>query len=271
MNVIFLFIIFLVSTSVLLSGLISLIGYILYEEMMSVYSETLVEFSVPCDDLSLSPDEDFETFDIKRNGLKTFVRGDRYMCSYGNVTELVRLVVERQSRLRLAKGLDAYPYLSCGNESLVPKSGHLTVAFSGISQPQRFSDEDSDNVIFHWDTHSSNSHIDPSVSYHNGKITIPEGRTYFIYASVHFNISRQNNTQFQNLQQFSVRICRRVHEYEQTLLGSTKMFNISNANTSLRIASHLKMSRDDKIYIKVSDAKRLIPFSNGNSFGLFPT
>ncbi|XP_053403961.1 uncharacterized protein LOC128558499 [Mercenaria mercenaria] len=269
-------IVLLLTVTACLIGLESLLGYILDQEESVVYPGTLSEFSVSCNDLSLSSDEDFNSFNVKKSGLNISISGDgQYICSGTNLTNLVYLVLERLSRLRLSKGFEEPPYLSCGNESLAPKPGHLLVAFSKISRHQKFSDNDSD-AILHWDNHSRNSVIDPSVYYHNGEITIVEGRIYYIYASVYFNISLQKHekvTHFDKLQQVSVRICRHVYGYEQTLLGRRKLFNISNANavSSLRIGSHLKLSKNDTIYVKVSNANRLMRNSEGNIFGLFPT
>ncbi|XP_053404000.1 uncharacterized protein LOC123554551 [Mercenaria mercenaria] len=258
-------------------SLVSFVGYVTYQERESLHlnKASITEFPVPCEDLSLSADEDCLTFDVKKGDLRTFIdHAGKYICSKDNATETVQTVVEREARFRLAKGLDEQ-YLSCGNESLAEKSGYLTVFFSEISKHQNLSGVSSDTKL-RWNQHSANCHIDPSVYYDKGEVITPEGRTYFVYASAHFNISRQGENGIKNFgrpRKFSIRICKSVYGYEQTLLGRRALFNTTkteNVVSSLRIGSHLELSRNDKIYVRVSNADMMIHNSTGNNFGLFP-
>ncbi|XP_045200713.2 uncharacterized protein LOC123554549 [Mercenaria mercenaria] len=255
--------------------LVSFVGYALKHEPDSVFWERIKEFPVPCDDLSLSADEDFLTFDARNGDLRTFIDEEgKYICNKRNISETIKTVVEREARYRLAKGLDEQ-YLSCGNKSLAEKSGYRTVSFTEMSKHQNYSGESSD-IKLQWNNRPGKCHIDISVHYDNGEVTIPEGRTYFVYASVHFNISRQENIgikKFARPQRISIRICKSVYGYERTLLGRTQLFNMTNTEnvvSSLSIGSHLELSRDDRIYVRVSDANKIIHDSKGNTFGLFP-
>ncbi|XP_045200764.1 uncharacterized protein LOC123554582 [Mercenaria mercenaria] len=256
-------------------SLVSFVGYASYQERESLQRVNITEFPVPCEDLSLSADEDCLTFDAKKGGLRTFIDDSgKYICSKGNKTETVKTIVERESRIRQAKGIEEQ-YLSCGNESLAEKSGRLTISFRKISKHQNYSGKSSDTKV-DWDNHPGKCQIDPSVYYDNGEVTIPEGRTYSVYATAHFNISRQEENGMQNFgrpQKFSIRICKTVYGYEQTLLGRTVWFNTTNTGSvvsSLHIGSHLELSRNDKIHVRVSDANKIIHDSTGNNFGLFP-
>ncbi|XP_053403997.1 uncharacterized protein LOC123544742 [Mercenaria mercenaria] len=257
------------------SSLASFMGYVLNQERESHFRERIIEFPLPCEDLSLSADEDFLMFDARNGDLRTYVDDEgKYICSKRNIPETIKTVVEREARYRQARGLDEQ-YLSCGNKSFAEKSGYRTVSFTEISKHQNYSDESSDKKL-QWNNHSGKCHIDPSVHYDDGEVTIPEGRTYFVYASVHFNISRQENIRikkFARPQRISIRICKSVYGYERTLLGRTELFNMTNTEnvvSSLSIGSHLELSRDDTIYVRVSDANKIIHDSKGNTFGLFP-
>ncbi|XP_053389067.1 uncharacterized protein LOC128552085 [Mercenaria mercenaria] len=256
-------------------SLVSFVGYVTYQERESLQRENITEFPVPCEDLSLSADEDCLTFDVKKGNLRTFIDdAGKYICSKDNTTETIKTIVERESRIRQAKGIEEQ-YLSCGNGSLAEKSGFLTVSFRKVSKQQTYSGESSDTKL-HWDNRPGNFYIDPSVYYDNGEVTIPEGRTYFVYAAAHFNISHQEENGIQNFgrpQKFSIRICKTVYGYEQTLLGRTVWFNTTNTGSvvsSLHIGSHLELSRNDKIHVRVNDANKIILDSTGNNFGLFP-
>ena len=133
--------------------------------------------------------------------------------------------------------------------------------------------EHSKDVKLHWDQRTKHSHIDPLINYHHGEINISEGQTYYVYASVHFNITEKDKVRKgYRGRQFILRLCRKVYGYEQTLLITTKLFSKSNNEvmSSLRIAGVLKLNRNDKIYVKVSKADQLIFKSTGNTFGVFP-
>jgi hypothetical protein len=118
--------------------------------------------------------------------------------------------------------------------------------------------------------------MDKSIQYDNGEVTIPEGRGYFLYTSVHFNIShRHSNDQkgFQRPQRITIRICKSIYGYEQTLVGRSELFNPTNTGDvvgSLKIETHVHLTKNDKIYVRVNDASRIIHNSKGNTFGLFP-
>ncbi|XP_045200769.2 uncharacterized protein LOC123554584 isoform X2 [Mercenaria mercenaria] len=240
---------------VITASLALFVTHVLNQEQESFFRKQITEFSVPCEDLSLSADEDFFTFDVRNGDLRTYVDDEgKYICSKRNIPETIKKVVERKARHQLAKGLDEQ-YLSCGNKTLAEKSGYLNVFFTEVSKHQKYLDESSD-LKLQWNNHSGKYHIDPSVHYDDGEVTIPEGRTYFVYASVHFNISHQENIgikKFARPQRISIRICKSVYGYERTLLGRTQLFNMTNTEnvvSSLSIGSHLELSRDDTIYVR---------------------
>jgi hypothetical protein len=118
--------------------------------------------------------------------------------------------------------------------------------------------------------------MDKSIEYDDGEVTIPEGRDYYLYASIHFNISRNNSNdqkRFQRPQRITIRICKSVYGYEQTLLGRSELFDMTNTGDvvgSLKIETHVHLTKNDKIYVRVNDVSRIIHNSKGNSFGLFP-
>ncbi|XP_060572258.1 uncharacterized protein LOC132730368, partial [Ruditapes philippinarum] len=148
----------------ILGVLVSIIGYILMQEnnnTLPLLSDmTMNTLSVYCEDLSLSPDDDFDTFEAKKGGMKVSLDNrQNYICSERNLTFFVQKIVERQLRLRQSKGLDSERYLSCGNQSLQRASGDLTVYFSGISHHQTYKESGLD-VKIHWDKHEKHSFTD---------------------------------------------------------------------------------------------------------------
>lgn len=230
-------------------------------------------FSVYCEHLSLSPDDDDETFVQRKNDFEVSIAEDgRYVCTYrkNQLKEVIKKVVERISRLRTAKGLDGRPYFSCGNEKLAPTSEYLTVAFSMLSSQQPFEGNTTSSVL-QWDKHPENAYIAPSIHYHKGEITVPEGRIYFVYASVLINTLRMPG----NVKPYTLRlkICRRLFNSEVVLLSESKHFNTNSTGssvTSLRVGGPTKLLRNDVVYVKVSGANSIDRESRGNTFGLFP-
>lgn len=263
--------------ALLLSSLVILVGYFLYQEgtyILPLFSmNTVSTLPVLCEDLSLSPDEDFDTFDVTKENLRVYLNAqDKYICDGKNFTGIVNKIVERQSRILLAKGLVSDRYISCGNQSLKRNTGSQTVAFQRISQHQKYQEN---GATVHWDKHEEHSYMDPDIYYHNGEITIPEGQTYFIYASVHVNGSlglRQGRRYATGRQHYTLRICRKSFDYEETLLSKTLIFsgNKGSTKSSLRVEGPLQLKKKDIVYVKISDGNQLIHNSSGNTFGLFP-
>ncbi|XP_045161592.2 uncharacterized protein LOC123526486 isoform X2 [Mercenaria mercenaria] len=231
-----------ITLTVLLVFLVSFVGFCFHKDVRYnlplLSQKRLKEFSVLCEELSLSPDDDLLIFGASNDRLSVSLNGDgKYVCESKNLTGLVNKVAERETRLWLAKG-------------------------DGI-----------DTILF-WENESE-ANANTVVEHSNGEIIVPEGRTYFAYASVHFNISRSvaNETKHMNrLRTFSLRICRKIYGHEQTLLGETMQFDVSGGDvvSSFRIASHLKLNRNDIIYVKVYNANYVISSSKGNTFGFFP-
>ncbi|XP_045161594.2 uncharacterized protein LOC123526487 isoform X2 [Mercenaria mercenaria] len=228
--------------NVILVFLVSFVGFSIYKDVRYnlplLSQKRLEEFSVLCEHLSLSPDDDVLIFGASKDSLSVSLNDNgKYVCASKNLTELVNKVVERETRLRLAKG-------------------------DGIDS------------VLHWENESE-ANADTDVEHSNGEIIVPEGRTYFVYASVHFNISRSAANETKNvnrLRTFSLRICRKIYGYEQTLLGEIMQFDVSGGDvvSSFRIASHIKLNRNDIIYVKVNNANYVISSSKGNTFGFFP-
>ncbi|XP_045200967.2 uncharacterized protein LOC123554726 isoform X2 [Mercenaria mercenaria] len=225
--------------AVLLLALTLLVGSFISFE--SEYSNTgyrnkyIQEFSFLCDDLSLSPDEDFETFNINKNKLKYFVQGDKYICRFHNLTEVLYKVVQRVGRLRLSldKGFDQ---------------------------------------IIHWDKHLASGFFAENLKYKKGKVRVPEGRFYFVYASVHINVSRGITPKINTMPRVSIRICVNHHGHERTLLYKSNSFNTTeiDAISTLNVGSHVYLAREEDVYVRISDAKGIMQNSCGNSFGIFP-
>lgn len=226
---------------------------------------TLRSFSVYCNNLSLSPDEDGEIFDLNRNRLKISLSLEgKYICEDSNISNIVNKMTERASRLRLAKGLEEQQFLSCGNESVRPSSGYNAAHFSKMSNPHIV-----DGTI-QWERQSA--YIDKRIRFHGGELTIQEGQTYFVYASVLMNISKSDTTNRAKPFRFSLRLCKKKYDYERTLLGKTAVFDTSygEIRSSLHIAGPLVLRKEDKIYVKVSSENDIVLDSHGNTFGIFP-
>ncbi|XP_053403954.1 uncharacterized protein LOC123554728 isoform X2 [Mercenaria mercenaria] len=136
------------SVAVLLLSLILLVGVFVSLEAgystTGYYNKFVQQFSIPCDDLSLSPDEDFNLFNINRHKFTYSVHNDVYICTFRNVTEVIFIFVQRIGRLRLSQGLESQPYLQCGNSTLKPASGHLTATFSKVSRHHTYKEKSSD-------------------------------------------------------------------------------------------------------------------------------
>ncbi|XP_060576898.1 uncharacterized protein LOC132734219 isoform X1 [Ruditapes philippinarum] len=258
--------------------LVLILGHIFYHEWKYFKTEMIKDFPVPCSSLSLSADEDYVTFDLNKSVLKTYIddKGN-YICSKNNLSEILQTVVERVSRVQLAQGQDKR-YLSCGNESLREASGYQTVFFREILKQENNSDSEADaadNKLY-WNKHPSKCYVDNSIKYDDGEVIIPEGRDYYLYASIHFNITHKNGIDQKGVQRperITIRICKTVYGYEQTLVGRSEIFNMTNTGDvvgSLKIETHVHLTRNDRIYVRVNDASRIIHNSKGNSFGLFP-
>lgn len=74
-----------------------LVGYIVYQEVcytLPLFSLEMVRtLPVFCNDLSLSPDDDFETFDINKDNLRTYLDDHgRYVCEGKNITDVISKV-----------------------------------------------------------------------------------------------------------------------------------------------------------------------------------
>ncbi|XP_053403952.1 uncharacterized protein LOC128558490 [Mercenaria mercenaria] len=264
--------------AVLLLSLILLVGgFISLETGYSTtgyYNNFVQQFSVPCDDLSLSPDEDFDLFNINRHKFRYSVNNDGYICTFRNVTEVILKFVQRIGRLRLSQGLESQLYLQCGNSTLKSSSGHLTATFSKVSRHPTYKGQGFDQTIF-WDKHSSSAFISENLEYHKGKLRVPEGRIYFVYAAVQFNISTvtAKKSLVTNKQwKVSLRICVSSRGHERTILYKSKIFNRSEIDitSSLNVGSHVFLAKEEDVYVKVSNAEGLIQNSEGNSFGIFP-
>lgn len=63
-----------------------------------------------------------------------------------------------------------------------------------------------------------------------------------------------------------------MFDYEETLLWKNQFYDAEEDNVvaSLHIGGYLLLSRDDLIYVKVSNANATIKESSGNTFGIFP-
>ncbi|XP_053403953.1 uncharacterized protein LOC123554728 isoform X1 [Mercenaria mercenaria] len=266
------------SVAVLLLSLILLVGVFVSLEAgystTGYYNKFVQQFSIPCDDLSLSPDEDFNLFNINRHKFTYSVHNDVYICTFRNVTEVIFIFVQRIGRLRLSQGLESQPYLQCGNSTLKPASGHLTATFSKVSRHHTYKEQEFDQTIS-WDKHSSSAFISESLEYLKGKLRVPEGRVYFVYAAVQFNISTviaEKSSDTSRQWKVSLRMCVSSGEHERTLLYRSKVFSTSETDivSSLNVGSHVFLAKEEDVYVKISNAEGLIHDSDGNSFGIFP-
>ncbi|XP_045200717.1 uncharacterized protein LOC123554552 [Mercenaria mercenaria] len=234
------------------------------------YITHLDHYPVFCDELSLSPYEDYDTFNVKKNQFRYFLYKNRYVCSCTNLTKTVEKIVERKSRLRLSKGQVQQPYLQCGIESLRESSGYLSASFIKFASHQTFKGHGR-NVKIRWDNHPENAFISKQLDFQNGELKVPEARFYFIYATVSMNIS---GTDSQNGQicRFYIRICAKRRGHERILLQRKAIYNTTdnNAVSTLNVGSHVFLARDETIFVRVSEASRLISKSATNVFGIIP-
>lgn len=228
-----------VGTGVVLMGLLSLVAKFVFTEKQQNKCEWCTKrFSTPCKYLTMNPDDDYETFE-RHSHLWTYSVNEEgeYVCTTKNLTKIMEKMAEKTARLRLSTGLTERRYLCCGNRSLARQSGDLTVTFNRIFPHQNFSD--AGQIKLHWDKHTEHSFVDPRFLYHNGELTIPETRIYTLYASVIFRV---NMTQTRRI---SLRICRKVYNYENTLLGETKLISTGKGNihTSLHVGGHFLLNK----------------------------
>ena len=86
-------VIILLIVSLINVNLVTILGYIVHGESTFFNTDIIEDFSVPCESLSLSADEDYVTFDKKKGDLKTYVDSKgNYICSKKNLTELLQTV-----------------------------------------------------------------------------------------------------------------------------------------------------------------------------------
>ncbi|XP_053404015.1 uncharacterized protein LOC128558505 isoform X1 [Mercenaria mercenaria] len=234
------------------------------------FRKSIEEFPFFCDDLSLSADEDYDIFNVKKKLYKYFLYKNRYVCSFWNLTVPLRKFVERQSRRRLASGLEGKRNLQCGNESLREPSGYLSAAFRKVSRHQTY-DGKGPNLVLHWDKHPKNSFISEDLVYHKGEIKVPEGRFYFLYSSVLINLTNVM-IHFGKAYRFILQVCVNSRGYERTVLYKSQSYQHSGSNSisSLAVAGHVYVASGDVVYVKVSEASRIIISSVGNMFGMMP-
>ena len=102
------------------------------------------------------------------------------------------------------------------------------------------------------------------------------GQTYLVYASVHVNISRKLEKFLDRKYKrrtFTIKVCKKRHGYEQILLGETKIFDSefeADVVSSVEVMGQVHLSKNESIYVKVSNADYVISVSKGNTFGIFP-
>jgi F0F1-type ATP synthase membrane subunit a len=89
---------------IVIINVVSILGYIVYQEWIFFETKLIEDFSVPCSSLSLSPDEDYVTFDLNKSGLKTYIddKGN-YICSKKNFTEILQTVNVIKLKLKSVK------------------------------------------------------------------------------------------------------------------------------------------------------------------------
>lgn len=251
-----------------------LVVYIINKELQTYSAGSFAvaqTFSVFCGYLSTHPDDDYENFERKKKFRISVEKGGNYVCGTRNVTDIVRMVVERQSRVRLAAGRAPRQYLSCGNFSLARKSGQLTAFFSQILSYLNSTETSFEGKV-RWNQHSRYSYLDPVISYKHGEITIPEGRVYNVYASIIFNTNNSDASSCRRPPIMSLRICRKTYGYEQTLFSKTELYRNTNKSSvsTLHIAGQVVLQKGDIVLVRVSNLKRLLHDSTGNTFGVFP-
>ncbi|XP_045200681.1 uncharacterized protein LOC123554527 isoform X2 [Mercenaria mercenaria] len=230
----------------------------------------LEEYPFFCDALSLSPYDDQDTFIVKKKQFRYFLHKNRYICSYRNLTEPLEKFVERKSRLRLASGLEGERYLQCGKESLRKPSGYLSASFRKVSRHHTYKGEGSSHVIY-WDKHRERSFISKDLVYHKGEIKVPESRFYFLYSSILINLTN-TAIHFGRADRFLLQVCVKSRGYERTLLYKSQVYKQTEMSSvsSLAVGGHVFIAKGDVVYVKVSEASRLIRNSFGNTFGIMP-
>lgn len=237
------------------------------------YDKVLDQYSIPCVNVSLSPDEDFSLFTIDKHKVVTFKEKHSYFCKFVNLTDLIPKFVDRIGRQRLATGKERKPYLQCGNTSLQPLSGHLTAFYTKISK-QHYINKSHTEQPLHWDTEPKSSYISQSLHHHEGKIRVPEGRYYFVYAAIHVNLSSSpTETDINSRCTVWIRICTgTTQERERTVLYKSKYFNSKNMTTvtSLNIQGAVYLPKRENVFVKMSNIHTLISNSAGNVFGIYP-
>ncbi|XP_053403846.1 uncharacterized protein LOC123554544 [Mercenaria mercenaria] len=266
-------IVLIILLGLLLSLNILIFSFVLEENKFrnsGYFINDLKEFPFFCDDLSLSADEDEDTFNVKKNLYRYFLHKRRYICSFRNLTEPLQKFVERESRLRLASGLEGERYLQCGNESLREPSGYLSATFRKVSWHQTYEGEGS-NVVIHWDKHMEESFISEGLVYRKGEIKVPEGQFYFLYSSVLINLTNVM-VHIGNAYRFILQVCVNSRGYERTLLYKSQSYKPSGTNSisSVAVAGNVYIARGDAVFVKVSEASRIIINSVGNMFGILP-
>lgn len=264
----------LVATNFLITCLTLLVAYNVYQEngTFASVSQTVRIISIACDALSMHPDDDYETFEENKNiWTKSVNRQGQYVCETKNITDIIEKVVEKQSRVHLASALDGQQYMSCGNQSLVRQSGEMTAYFTSVSWHQSDTETEIQTKV-HWNSRARHSYIHPNIIYNNGEVTILEGRTYFVYASVTFNLSQSEEQALNKPYNLTLRICRKNYGYERTILGKIEVYNtpVRGIVTSLNVAGHILLQKDDILLVRVSNSKWIHHNSKGNTFGLFP-
>ncbi|XP_060553757.1 CD40 ligand-like isoform X2 [Ruditapes philippinarum] len=245
------------------------VKFLIEEEAAFREVNHLSNCSVFCEDLSLSPYEDYETFNVRNKQIQTSLHNDRYVCSTKNITKIISQIVERTGRLRLSKGEVSKQYLQCGNENLREKSNSQVASFRRIDHHRQFKSE-KDQVIY-WHKHAVSTFISEELHYHNGELKVPETRVYFVYTSVLINGSCADNRRG-DVCNYYVRICARGRWSERILLQKMGVYNSTDESfiTSLHIGTHVLLQRHDAVFVRISDASRLIPESAGNVFGIMP-
>ncbi|XP_060608107.1 CD40 ligand-like [Ruditapes philippinarum] len=246
------------------------VKFLIEEEAAFREVSLLSDCSVLCEDLSLSPYEDYDTFNVRNKQFQTSFHNDRYVCSTKNFTKIISKIVERTGRLRLSKGEVSKPYLQCGNENLRENSNSQVASFRRIDHHLKFKTNERDQVIY-WQKHAVSTFISEELHYQNGELKVPETRVYFVYTSVLINGSCADNRRG-DVCNYYVRICARGRWSERILLQKMGVYNSTDESfiTSLHIGTHVLLQRHDAVFVRISDASRLIPESAGNVFGIMP-
>lgn len=129
--------------------------------------------------------------------------------------------------------------------------------------------------MLHWDKHQDTSFISDSLTYHKGEIKVPDRRFYFLYASILINISgfvNQFRDEKESIRRFVLRICVKRNGFEFMVLHKALTYTFPNKDgmSSLSVGGHVQLEKEDSVYVKVSEANRIIQNSVGNAFGIIP-